>query len=582
MTVAETDLPELGLGSELKGQLTQLAMAAAQAVQAARMQEAWSTRKQTALQHERSERLRDPAVRVLTDAELTQLHGRAKQLVDQGYPDEPMRREQGTASDGSWVELRIDPLSADRWALRVRAAATDYTTAEAAVSCTPAAADGLIPELLAGGVDRVARLAEFSALASARAQAEEAGLGEPEDARLHRTAEAIEQAWPHDQDLVDDIISRDAFGAFAHWLSDLEERGHPMPRALELLGSKLPALRIADDPAAMAASFAKKLRNRLAEGGVDLGGEGWADLGDTTTRAPRARRGEAGRRPPGRGTRTAASGSGPASDSAATSDSAAASGSDPVADSVTAARAASREQIRRAMPEDAARKVLGCRYWKRFVDQVATLTREGQPVEELLRGLPAHKIAAANWPAAYASTTLSNIVGSVPAPSAAPRAAGARPSPTPRPVADSATEDAVDTETQPLPISVPPESTQAPDPASLDSASAVDQVALAAMDHPSAVAPSAATTPPVTPPAPMPRGEAAAAAPAVANARPVVDLDLARDHAAAHPGSDTAAAARAAVAVTPPPGPSPVPSPRPRPVVSNLRPSPRPRRAQGR
>lgn len=423
MTQTMNDFPTLTWGEQ--GQRWLQAATVAATVAAAMLQEkrlaavgahAWSTAENAARLSDRVMRLADPAVRLLNADEQ-----RIAATID---PEDGWAiKRSATTEDGAKVNARCAPLPNGRWALQATAVDVAGTTSHAAVSCASEDhALALVEDLMSGDASQVGRLAEFAALATARAEQAARSLAEPEEQRLARTAAAIRTAWsPRTADLV---LQDDAFGALAWRLHEAELLGYSLQEALDHIDTAAVAASTTRHPAAMAEWFIRDLdvrqgrRDDAAHRPSELDREPAASprAAATATADPVEPHQPAERRRRGAAEAEAATGV------AATGEVIAAQ---VVEGEVVAAEAAApaappqddRHRVAMAqlvvdtLPQEAAEKVLRCKTWPGVADDLARRDRAGEPLAEMLTAVKADRVLRSHvrTPAAYLNAMLNDV-----------------------------------------------------------------------------------------------------------------------------------------------------------------------------
>lgn len=506
----EREVATLSLGSQLQ-LWTQVAMTLAGVWRERRLaggRLAWSDDEDTAREHDHQVQAAAPTVRTVNDEE--------RRILDSMPVDHmPVDGRRAQARDGSAVEIRVDRV-ADRWVLRGRATGTDGALAEVAVSCADGQqTDLLADELLGSGVQRMTQLAEFGELTAVRGRDAAAGLAEPTEQRLARTAEAVRSRWA--PALAERVVDSEAFGALAWRMHEFEDRGHSMASVLDQIDTAKLSHTDVRDPAALAEYFADKLLDRLRSGEVDTTAvDGGVVTGPASPSGPAA---AAVQRAPA-----------PGSDRAAMRD-----------------KVAMGEIVRGALPARVAEKVMGCQTWPGVAKRLAQWQREGHSLPELFAAQSTERVFNARVPAAYLAKLLDTRINGMAAP-AMPDVAS-RPTPSPR--APSRAGDGIPAVPRPGPAQ--PVRGHV-DPAVLDPDSAVDRVGLEAHARAQDAVPGPPPAQHTAAAARVPPGRGRgdqSAAPAVRPGPRAVDIEPVRS-AAAQPSPEMDAVERAAAACTPP------------------------------
>lgn len=377
--MTETDVPMLTPGPDLSRTALQALTVIGGALRERRLavgRAAWTESQNSAHTAERHLRAADPPVREMSDSE-SEIFGRQTAAGAAGF-------ETHEFQDGNWkARATVGPLSEGRgWGVAAETVELDsdgveHTNSAWVVVKVEAEARELAEDVLTGGPPKVERLGRFSQFATERAEHARTEVRESRNQLMARTADAVRRKWPGElaermvQPGPDDVGRgnrwNDTLGALAWHLQRLEDRGYAMDDVLDRIG-RTEALRNADEPAAMAASFVKKMAPDLQV--VNLDGDGkFADESRDQGADQVARR-----RTDGHG--------GPAASPA----------------ELRAAQAAIREALR---DTEAVERVESSRGYERLQNQLGEVYGRGRALDDLLADLPTKNICDARDPAEY-------------------------------------------------------------------------------------------------------------------------------------------------------------------------------------
>jgi hypothetical protein len=371
MTLASDEVPVLGLGREatqawITAALTVAGLLRERRIAAQRL--AWSDGRDAARLHDIQERVANPPVRAMSDAELD-----AWERVD--------RETRRVAGPTGSVVVSVGQVG-DRWGVVAEGAAIDgEPTDKTHVSCVDEdTAKWLADQLLAAGPAGVEKLQRFAALAAERADVARAGVREPEEQRLARTAAAVREVW--DDWLGEVVTESPAFGALAWRLHEMEELGYAIKDVL----CRIDEARLRDsevrNPAALAEWFVENMvekelkSHRVINLDTEEGLDGPAQHPDSTSldrEQPAAAtvhdRGDA-------------------------------------AGEAAARRAVVEPVLAEAMPAEVFEAVQRSRGYEATLALLHDLHERGAKAEPLLHKLPLEKIAAAHDPGGYLAAVL--------------------------------------------------------------------------------------------------------------------------------------------------------------------------------
>lgn len=353
---------------------------------------AWSKAKQSDLEHSRLALLAatEPTVRPLTLTE-------HNDWVDNSPEPTYERRSDEHPTDA--LTVRVGPLTNGRWALFAevgpQADEDEPNLTSIALSCeNEQLARDLTDELVTRGPDRaeLQRLGHHAEQLAARHAAAVRAVGETEQQRIERIADAVRQAWQ--PRLAETVIGNPAFGALAHRLHQLEHRGYTLPDILHRIPQQELLGRTVRNPCALAEWYAEGLVDTL----VVVDGEVIATPPD---QAPAAE--------PTRPRDQASSQSGDSPDE---------QWHDPDEEQqaqqyrwITEQRATTEASVlpvlRRALPDEVCTAVRESHAYPRLLDTLGQLTGTGWSIDDLLANLPSQRIAQADNPASYLNAVVS-------------------------------------------------------------------------------------------------------------------------------------------------------------------------------
>jgi Ftsk gamma domain len=349
---------------------------------------AWSDTEQAARKHDLLEltAAADPSVRRMSVAE-------TQDWVNTS--PEPTYERRNDTHHTDELTVHVGPLTNGRWALlaevRPQADEDEPDKASVALSCeSESLARELADELIARGPDRAEldRLSRYAHQLEARHAAAASAVRETEEHRLARTAAAVREAWQ--PQLAKQVTENRAFGALAHRLHQLEERGYTLPDILrripqdELLGSGV------RNPCALAEWYVEGLVDTL----VVIDGEVSPDVTEAaSTSNARARYQSEGT-------------------DAETYDATEESEAEQhrwIAEQRAKVEAEVLPALRRALPDQVCATVRESKSgaYDRLLNNLAHLTSTGWSLEDLLTNLPSERIARADNPASYLTAVVS-------------------------------------------------------------------------------------------------------------------------------------------------------------------------------
>jgi hypothetical protein len=345
----------------------------------------WSKAEQAAREHDQLSLLAatEPKVRPLTVEE-------RNDWTDTSPEPTYERRSDEHPTDA--LTVRVGPLTNGRWALFAEVGPQvdrdDPNLISVALSCeNEQLARELTDELVEHGPDRaeLQRLGQHAEQLAARHAAAVRAVGETEQQRIERIADAVRQAWQ--PELAETITRNPAFGALAHRLHQLEQRGYTLPDILQRIPQNELLGRTVRNPCALAEWYAEGLVDTL----VVVEGEVVATPPDQAPAAEASRpRGQASSRA---GETPDEQWHDPEEELAAQR-------------WITEQRAKVEAEVlpvlRRALPDEVCTTLKDQpEAYAKLLDTIAQLTSTGWALDDLLADLPSQRIAQVDYPASY-------------------------------------------------------------------------------------------------------------------------------------------------------------------------------------